>query len=176
MQQSQRRKGWVVRAADSVPVGVVVCTQHRSLLSALSSQQPRLTRPRREIRASVVLRLNNLQLVNTFNDGELRFRRNWLRRNDRNMAMLAWALDRERRSRGLGDLTALNQLGNAKKRKNRAEFDVHECYNGTVDGLTHHINNSMPVYASFACEKENVGRSTQAVKHKNNARVRIMMS
>ena len=54
----------------------------------------------REIRASVVLRLDNLQVVNIFNDGEWRFRRNWLRRNDRDMAMLAWALDRERRERG----------------------------------------------------------------------------
>ena len=54
----------------------------------------------REVRASVVLRLDNLQVVNTFNDGEWRFRRNWLRRNDRDMAMLAWALGRERRQRG----------------------------------------------------------------------------
>ena len=51
----------------------------------------------REVRASVVLRLDNLQAANTFNDGEWRFRLNWLRRNDRDMAMLAWALDRERR-------------------------------------------------------------------------------
>ena len=50
----------------------------------------------REVRASVVLRLDNLQVVNISNDGEWRFRRNWLRRNDRDMAMLAWALDRER--------------------------------------------------------------------------------
>ena len=45
----------------------------------------------REIRTSVVLRLDNLQVVNTFNDSEWRFRRNWLRRNNRGMAMLAWA-------------------------------------------------------------------------------------
>ena len=91
----------------------------------------------REVRASVVLRLDNLQVVNIFNDGEWRFRRNWLRRNDRDMAMLAWALDRERRERGYGELTALHQLGHAEKRKNRSEFDVHERYNGIVDGLTH---------------------------------------
>ena len=109
-------------------------------------------------------------MVSTFNDGEWRFRRNWLRRNDRDMAMLAWALDRERRSNGLGELTALHQLGHAEKRKTRAEFDVHERDNDIVDGLTHKISNSMPVYAPFArdytartalwhepLEEENVG-------------------
>ena len=64
----------------------------------------------REVRASVVLRLGNLQVVNIFNDGEWRFWRNWLRRGDRDMTMLAWALDRERRERGYGELTALRQL------------------------------------------------------------------
>ena len=104
----------------------------------------------REVRASVVLRLDNLQVANIFNDGEWRFRRNWLRRNDRDMAMLAWALDRERRKRGYGELAALHQLGHAEKRKNRSEFGVHERYNDIVDGLAHQINASMPVYASFA--------------------------
>ena len=37
----------------------------------------------REVCASVVLRLDNLQVANAFNDGEWHFRRNWLRRNDR---------------------------------------------------------------------------------------------
>ena len=89
----------------------------------------------REIRASVVLRLGNLRAVNTFNGGEWRYRRSWPRRNDRDMEMLAWALNRERRSRGLGELTALHRLGNAGKRKNRAEFDVPERYNDIFDGL-----------------------------------------
>ena len=124
----------------------------------------------REVRASVVLRLGNLQVVNTFNDGEWRFRRNWLRRNDRDMATLACALDRERRQRGFGELTALHQLGHAEKRKKRAEFDVHERYNDIADGLAHEINGPMPVYAPFArdhtshtalwhapLEEENVG-------------------
>ena len=84
--------------------------------------------------------------------------------------MLAWALDRERRERGYGELTALQQLGHAEKRKHRSEFDVHERYNGVVDGLTHEINDRMPVYASFSrdhaprttlwhepLEEENVG-------------------
>ena len=84
-----------------------------------------------------MLRLDNLQVVNTFNNGKWRFRRNWLRRNDRGMAMLAWALDRERRSQGLGELAALHQLGHAEKRKSRAEFDVHERYNDIADGVAH---------------------------------------
>ena len=63
--------------------------------------------------------------------------------------MLAWALDRERRERGYGELTALHQLGHAEKRKNRSEFGVHERYNGIVDGLTHEANGRMPVYTSF---------------------------
>ena len=87
----------------------------------------------REVRASAVLRLGNLQVVNIFNGGEWRFRRNWLRRNDRDTAMLAWALDRERRERGYGELTALHQLGHAEKRKDRSEFDVHERDNDIVD-------------------------------------------
>ena len=88
----------------------------------------------REVRASVVLRLDNLQVVNIFNVGEWRFRRNWPRRNDRDMAMLAWALDRGRRERGYGELTALHQLGHAEKCKNRSEFGVHERYNDIADG------------------------------------------
>ena len=117
-----------------------------------------------------MLRLDNRQVANTFNGGEWRFRRNWLQRNDRDMAMLAWALGRERRSRGLGELTALHQLGHAEKRKNRSEFDVYERYNDIAGGLTHQINNLMPVYAFFArdctvytalwhapLEEENVG-------------------
>ena len=108
----------------------------------------------REVCASVVVRLGNLQVVNTFNDGEWRFRRNWLRRNDRDMAMLAWALDRERRQRGFGELTALHQLGHAEKRKKRSEFDVHERYNDIVDGLTHEINESSLLPQVTACLRE----------------------
>jgi len=71
------------------------------------------------------------------------------------MAMLAWALGRERRSRGLGELAALHQLGHAEKRKSRASEQSSMCtnarrYSSIVDGLTHQINHSMPVYVSFA--------------------------
>ena len=47
-------------------------------------------------------------------------------------------------------MTALHQLGHAEKRKNRSEFDVHERHNDIVGGLTHEINDLMPVYAWFA--------------------------
>ena len=47
-------------------------------------------------------------------------------------------------------MTALHQLGQAEKRKNRSEFDVHERHNDIVGGLTHEINDLMPVYAWFA--------------------------
>ena len=67
----------------------------------------------REVHAPVVLRLGNLQVANTFNGGEWRFRRNWLRCNDRDMAMLAWALGRERCLRGYGELAALHQRAHA---------------------------------------------------------------
>ena len=70
----------------------------------------------------MVLRLDNLQVANTCNDGEWRFRRNWLRRNDRGMVVLAWALDRGRCLRGFGELTALHQLGHTEKRKNGTGF------------------------------------------------------
>ena len=65
----------------------------------------------RKVRASVVLRLGNLQVANIFNGGEWRFRCNWLRRNDRDMAMLAWAMDRGRRERGYGELRRCTSLG-----------------------------------------------------------------
>ena len=59
----------------------------------------------RRVRADVVLRLGNLQVVNTFSDGPVRYEYNWLRRNDRGMATLAWELSAEREQRGLGTLT-----------------------------------------------------------------------
>ena len=61
------------------------------------------------------------------------------------------ALGRERRERGSGELTALHQLRHAEKRKSksRSEFGIHERYNDIVGGLTHEINDRMPVYAPF---------------------------
>ena len=57
--------------------------------------------------------------------------------NDANVASANW---RHR--------TSLDMLRSA--RIIRSEFDVHERYNGIVDGLTHEVNESMPAYASFA--------------------------
>ena len=43
----------------------------------------------RRVRANVILRLGNLQVVNKFDDGEERFAHDWLRHNERDMASLA---------------------------------------------------------------------------------------
>ena len=51
-----------------------------------------------------MLRLDNLQVVNAFNDGPLRYEYDWLRRNDKDMATLAWELDAARRAKGIGGL------------------------------------------------------------------------
>ena len=110
------------------------------------------------VRANITLRLDNLQVVNAFNDGAWRFTRNWLRRNDRNLATLAWKLDEERAANDFGKLTAVHQLGHAEKRKKRSDFDTHEKYNDKVDGLTHAITGDMPDYASFA--RDYTGRTT----------------
>ena len=71
----------------------------------------------RRVRARVEIRLDNLQVVNTFNDGDWQFVRNWLRRNDRDMAVLAWDLLNERRVNGLGEVVAIHQHGHAERRK-----------------------------------------------------------
>ena len=107
------------------------------------------------ISAAIELRLDNLQVVNTFNDGEWRYMRNWLRRNDRDMAMLAWALNDARVRAGKGPLTVIHQLGHPEKRKTAAEYDSHERYNVKVDHLTHAIRDDMPVYVSFSREYSN---------------------
>ena len=46
----------------------------------------------KHVRGNIVVRLGNLQVANAFTDGQWRFHRNWLRRNDRNFASLAWRL------------------------------------------------------------------------------------
>ena len=44
----------------------------------------------RHVRGDLAMRLGNLQVANIFTDGSWKFRRNWLRRNDRDLATLAW--------------------------------------------------------------------------------------
>ena len=46
----------------------------------------------RRVHAHVALRLGNLQVVTTFSDGLAHCEHNWLRKNDRDMASLAWGL------------------------------------------------------------------------------------
>ena len=95
------------------------------------------------------MRLGNLQVVNIFTDGLWKFRRNWLRRNDRDLASLAWRLANDRQLAGLGGTTVLHQLGHPEKRKRPEQFDTHEVYNSKVDALTHQINDVMPLYVPF---------------------------
>ena len=73
-----------------------------------------------------------------------------LRRNDRDLASLAWRLANGRQVAGLGSTTVLHQLGHPEKR-NRAssQFDTHEVHNSKVDALTHQTDGAMPLYVSF---------------------------
>ena len=102
-----------------------------------------------DIPCEVVLRLDNLQVVNAFNDGPSRYEYDWLRRNDRDMAVLAWEMDEARRARGFGGLRAVHQLGHPERRKKVSEYDQHEHMNVKVDTLTHRLTDSMPLYVSF---------------------------
>ena len=103
----------------------------------------------RRVRADVTLRLGNLQVVNGYGDGEHRFAHDWLRRNERDMATLAWEIAAERERLGFGTIVVLHQLGHPEKRKKPADYDEHERYNVKVDTLTHAITPDMPVYVSF---------------------------
>ena len=62
----------------------------------------------RHVRGDLVVRLGNLQVVNIFTDGPWKFRRNWLRRNDRDLASLTWRLANDRQLAGLGGTTVLH--------------------------------------------------------------------
>ena len=57
--------------------------------------------------------------MNAFNDGPLRYEYDWLRRNDKDMATLAWELDAARRAKGFGGLRAVHQLGHSSSSKFR---------------------------------------------------------
>ena len=104
----------------------------------------------KHVRGDLVVRLDNLQVVaNAFMDGPWRFRRNWLRRNDRDLASLAWRLANDRQMAGLGSTTVLHQLWHPEKRKRPEQFDTHEAYNSKVDAFTHQLNDLMSLYVSF---------------------------
>ena len=100
-------------------------------------------------KAKIELRLDNIQVVNTFNDGRRKYVRNWLKRTDRDVASLAWSLAEERERRGFGGLEAIHIKAHAEDRKKRSEFTHHEVMNVRADELTHAITPSMPMYASF---------------------------
>ena len=100
-------------------------------------------------RGDLVVRIGSLRVANAFTDGPWRFHRNWLRRNDRNLASLAWRLANDRQMAGLGSTTILHQLGHPEKRKQAEQFDAHEVYNSKVDALTNQPDDAMPLYASF---------------------------
>ena len=91
----------------------------------------------RRVRADVTLRLGNLQVVNGYGDGEHRFAHGWLRRNERDMATLAWEVAAERERLGFGTIVVLHQLGHPEKRKKPVGYDEHGRYNAKVDALTH---------------------------------------
>ena len=121
--------------------------------------------------ATIELRLDNIQVVNTFNDGRRKYVRDWLKRTDRDVASLAWSLAEERERKGQGGLVAIHIKAHAEDRKSRSQFTHHEVMNVRADELTHAITQDMPMYASFRrpvtgettlwyqpSEYENVGR------------------
>ena len=105
----------------------------------------------RRVRADVTLRLGNLQVVNGYDDGVHRFAHGWLRRNERDVATLAWEVAAERARLGFGTIVVvLHQLlGHPEKRKKPADYDEHERYNAKADALTHVTTLDMPIYVSF---------------------------
>ena len=119
------------------------------------------------------LRLDNIQVTNTFNDGRRKYVRDWLKRTDRDVASLGLSLAEERERRDFGGLMAIRIKAHAEDRKLRSQFTHHEEMNVRADELAHAITPSMPMYASFRrpvtgettlwykpMEYENVGRGT----------------
>ena len=121
--------------------------------------------------AKIELRLGNIQVVNTFNDGRHKYVRDWPKRTNRDVASLAWSLAEERERQGHGGLVAIHIKAHAEDRKARSQFTHHEVMNVRADELTHAITQDMPMYTSFRrpvtgettlwyqpSEYENVGR------------------
>jgi len=50
---------------------------------------------------------------------------------------------------GLGSTTVLDQLEHPEKRKRESQFDTNEVYNSKADALTHQLDDTMTLYASF---------------------------
>ena len=64
--------------------------------------------------ATIELRLDNIQVASTFNDGRRKYIRYWLKRTDRDVASLAWSLAEERERRDFGGLVAIHIKAHAR--------------------------------------------------------------
>jgi hypothetical protein len=113
----------------------------------------------RRVRADVTLRLGNLQVVNGYGDGQDRFAHDWLRRNERDMATLAWEVAAERERLRFGTIVVLHQLGHPGRRREPADYDKHERYNAKVGALTHAITPDMPI----TCPSDELGSGKTAM-------------
>ena len=99
--------------------------------------------------ACIELRLDNIQIVNTFNDGRRKYIRDWLKRTDRDVVSLTWPLAEERERRGFGGLVAIHIKVHAEDHKQRSQFTHHEEMNVRAGELTHAITSGLPMYARF---------------------------
>ena len=121
--------------------------------------------------ARIELRLDNIQVASTFNDGRRKYIRDWPKRTDRDVASLAWSLADERQRRGFGGVVAIHIKAHAEDRKQRSQFTHHEVMNVRADELTHAITPSTPMDASF--RRPVVGETTlwyQPAGHENVGR------
>jgi len=99
-------------------------------------------------------------VVNTYNDGHVEYEWDWLRRNGRDLAALAWELNAERRRLGFDELVEVHQLGHPENRKQPHEYDYHERYNAKVDALTRELTLDMPLSGTSL-----LGRKTWDEEH-----------
>ena len=83
------------------------------------------------------LRLDNVQVMNTFSDGLRKYARDWLKCTDSDVASLAWSLAEEHERRDFGGLEAIHVKAHAEDRKQRSQFTNHEEMNVRADELTH---------------------------------------
>ena len=74
--------------------------------------------------AKIELRLGNIQVVNTFNDGRRKYVRDWLKQTDRDVASLAWSLAEEREARDFGGLEAIH-IKQGSRRGSEETVTVH---------------------------------------------------
>ena len=95
--------------------------------------------------AIIELRLGNIQVANTSNDGRRKYVRDWLKRTDRDVASLAWSLAEERERRGFGGLVTIHIKAHAEDRKQRSQFTHHEEMNVRAGELPRDRSSSTPL-------------------------------